>query len=377
LDTRFTSLKIIYKKAKEKMNLFKKYYSLVESTALSRYYRSKGLEVPKKLSEYEQLQKYKDNPNIYISFRTIKRIGINPQTVYNTPNGVYSYPLSLIWKNFDHLDKRIKVPFAGQHSYIYVFKPKNISKGLFLSKYTEDDLKIDIQKIRNSKKFDNNKIDFLINISNEHAFVKTPGGKIWFITYGLNFKGDVYDDAFKTKQINLGINVNLWNRLLHKILGYDYIVDDNDQGIIFTSEPTQAVFFSSSLIDVIDIINNKAGRGFIVNTMAKVSSDAVYDYMHEIDDDWCLWSSGDWYEGTWLNGEWTKGTWHKGDWKKGHWYDGDWLDGTWHYGTWYRGTWHNGIWLGGTWHDGTWLGGYDKHGNFHPKSDSPDKWDIE
>jgi hypothetical protein len=355
------------------MSLFKKYYQLAESTALTRYYRSKGLQPPQKLSEYEELEKYKDDPNIYISFRDTKRIGINPKTVHNTPNGVYSYPLNLIWKTFNHLDKRIEVPYAGQRLYIYVFKPKNISKGLFLSKYTDSDLKIDIQKIRNSKKFDNNKIDFLINISDERAFVKTPGGKIWFITYGLNFKGDVYDNIFKTNKSTAEINVNLWNRLLHKTLGYDYIVDDNGQGIIYNLEPTQAVFFSSSLIDVVDIINSKINKGF-VSKMAKVSDDANYDYMDEFDVDWCLWSSGDWYEGTWINGEWNEGTWHKGDWRKGHWYGGDWLDGTFHSGTWDDGTWHDGNWINGIWRGGIWLGGYDKFGNFHPKGDSPNKW---
>ena len=107
------------------MNLFQKYFILAESTAESRYYHSKGLETSKKRSPYEQLEKYKDDPNVYISFRDIKRIGINPQPRYNTPNGIFSYPLSLIWKDFDHLKKQIYVPFAGEHPYIYVFKARN------------------------------------------------------------------------------------------------------------------------------------------------------------------------------------------------------------------------------------------------------------
>ena len=122
------------------MNLFQKYFILAESTAESRYYHSKGLEPPEKLSEYEILEKYKDDSNIHISFRDLKKIGINPKSFHKTPNGIYSYPLSLIWKNFNHLDKRLEIPFAGPKPYMYIFKPKNINKGLFLKEYDENNL---------------------------------------------------------------------------------------------------------------------------------------------------------------------------------------------------------------------------------------------
>ena len=43
-----------------------------------------------KYSKVEDIEKY------YISFVAIDKIGINPQTTYNTPMGVYTYPLEYV-----------------------------------------------------------------------------------------------------------------------------------------------------------------------------------------------------------------------------------------------------------------------------------------
>jgi hypothetical protein len=382
------------------MNLFKKYFQLAESTALTRYYRSKGLEPPKKLNPYEQLEKYKDDPNIYISFRNIKRIGINPKSYYNTPNGVYSYPLSLIWKDFDHLKKQIYVPFASEHPYIYVFKPRNINKGLFLNKYTENDFKIDIQKLRNSLFVDKSRLDFLLTVVDKFSLVGTPSGRIWFITYGLTLKKSTKEIIQYPDILEYEVNsnyINLWNKLLYKVLGYDYVIDDG-QGIIHESEPTQAVFFSSSVINTVNIID---GEGSWI-LKAKISDDANYDVGEgENSGTYVYWHDGTWYRGTWYDGTWSEGTWMYGTWENGVWQTGIWKDGkfksglwlgghwkkgtwsgtewhggTWHDGTWESGIWYNGTWKGGDWLGGEWKGGYDKNADFHVWGDSPDKWDI-
>jgi hypothetical protein len=336
------------------MNLFKKYYQLVESTAEIRYYHSKGLEPPKRLSNYEQLEKYKDDPDIYVSFRDIKKIGINPQSRYNTPMGIYSYPLSLIWKDFDHLNKKIEVPHAMSENFIFIFEPRNKSKGLFLTKYNENDFKIDVEKLKKSQLIDNERLESLLLLADKLAKVKTWGGKIWFITHSLVLKNKsiekiISDQKSGDFQTESQSNIILWNKLLYKTLGYDYIIDDAGEEIIHHNEPTQAVFFSSSIINVIDIIENQ--YSFIYK--AHTSSDSKYEYL---DVNHALWQSGHWYDGVWKGGEW--------------------IDGVWHKGTWEDGTWYNGTWLSGIWIKGEWRGGYDKYGESHPKGDSPNKWDI-
>ena len=42
---------------------------------------------------YDVLRPLKDDPDIFISFRTMERIGINPKSEYDTPIGVYSVPI--------------------------------------------------------------------------------------------------------------------------------------------------------------------------------------------------------------------------------------------------------------------------------------------
>ena len=53
-----------------------------------------------KLSAYDYLEQYKDDPDVYISFTDISKIGINPRSDFNTPNGIYTYPLREMWKDF-------------------------------------------------------------------------------------------------------------------------------------------------------------------------------------------------------------------------------------------------------------------------------------
>jgi hypothetical protein len=103
---------------------------------------------------------------------------------------------------------------------------------------------------------------------------------------------------------------------------------------------------------------------------AKTSANFELDFQQQR----ISWIYGTWHDGTWEDGVWRDGTWEKGTWKNGTWVKGIWKDGVFEKGTWHGGTWEGGIWKNGTWKGGTWLGGYDKHGNFHPKGDSPDSW---
>jgi hypothetical protein len=413
------------------MSLFKKYYKIIiESTTEDRYRKRKGLEILNELSPYEQLEKYKDDPNIYISFTNIKKLGINPKTYFNTPIGIYSYPLHLIWKDFKHLDKKIWVPWALHMPYIHVFKPKDGTNGLFIDKYDENDLKKDIQKIRDSNIFDQDKIDFILN-QTDQLIIKTPPDILWFITRALTIKKNL-DEIEKIHKgiFNTFASPVRWNKIFKDILGYNYVTDSGE-GIIHENEPIQAVFFSVSSIKIIDVIFNRPSintinKHFIYNKKNKISKNAKFKISVEGDDlsdklsgelpdefisdqFYCEWYDGDWYDGTWENGRWWNGRWWngtwlgglflKGIWKDGLWKGGEfgirnikinkdaiWEKGTWEYGNWYNsvwkdgtwenGTWWGGIWKNGVWKDGTWRGGYDKYGDYHSEGDSPDKWNI-
>lgn len=90
-----------------------------------------------KISAYEALKKYKDDPDIYISFTKNlaseenqfgPKIGLNPSSKYNTPLAVYCYPLQVIWKQYN-IDKHktlTKLPFASELPNIFVLRAKGV-----------------------------------------------------------------------------------------------------------------------------------------------------------------------------------------------------------------------------------------------------------
>ena len=102
-----------------------------------------------KLSAYEQLLKYKDNPNVYISMTGLPKLGINPLSKYNTPLGIYCYPLQYVWDIYD-IDKNkslIKLPFVSKAKYIQVFEWNGKGKFIDVHDYTEQDLSNDMKII--------------------------------------------------------------------------------------------------------------------------------------------------------------------------------------------------------------------------------------
>jgi len=389
------------------MNLFKKYYKIIiESTAEDRYRKRKGLSPLKTVSTYELLEKYKDDENVYISFRNSQRININPLTKHkNTPSGIYANPLKIVWNSdfFDHKNKNFYFPFAGDRNYIYVIKPKNINNVLNLQKYDLNNFKKDIEKLKNSKIFDVKKIDFLVkNAKNKSTvntmfnlknnIINTYGAYIWYTMFFLLKKEKTFlnkvKDFFSDSEKEELTKHNLWNKVLNNVLGYDYVLDEGD-GIIHYVEKAQAVFLKNSSFNVLDIIDNKKNYG-------KVNVNNIWNRGTYIDENWenglwkdgiwkgktwiygiwvkGIWKSGTWKDGLWKDGTledgffnggiWKKGTWKKGTWSNATWKDGTWEDGVWENGTWEKGIWEKGIWEGGTWQGGTWKTGTWKNGTW-------------
>ena len=101
-----------------------------------------------KISAYDALEKYKDDEDIYISFTGVDKIGINPHSPYNTPISIYSYPLKEIFKEFNHKQRHVEVPFAGKAPYIWVIRQtkEKFVKDLY-TEYTSADFDRDMAKL--------------------------------------------------------------------------------------------------------------------------------------------------------------------------------------------------------------------------------------
>jgi hypothetical protein len=145
---------------------------IIKKKGLYFYEARKNPEMNPKISAYEALKKYKDDPDIYVSFTDLNKIGIKPLSGFNTPNGIYTYPLKEIWKEY-RIDQKKSVgkvvPFAGDREYIQVIRLKN-KKGFvedMYRDYTSKDYDRDIKKLESIFEKDIKKPEeFILNIEN-------------------------------------------------------------------------------------------------------------------------------------------------------------------------------------------------------------------
>jgi len=298
---------------------------------------------------WDSLMKYKyvkgnyDIYDIYISFTSINKLGINPHSEYNTPLGIYSYPLDMFINKLEHSEfepmSRV-FPFAGNAKNVQIFTPKNTNKVIFdLYEYNSKNFDNDIKKLKNAG-YDEGQINNL-SLHTHNIKVRNPGGIMWYITMMLAKK-----------------NPAKWNYILSKVLGYDGIVDRTGQGIIHPSEPVQAVFFNKKGIKHIEEIENKMkSKNIDKRIMSDLTKQGIFNIKKFKESDLSHWFI------VGVNGNikvkdvmieikntqlfWEKGTWYDGIWESGLWENGIWEDGTW-----YSGIWWNGIWKDGNWNDG-------------------------
>jgi hypothetical protein len=186
-----------------------------------------------KISIIEFLKPYKDKPMYFIHFTDMEKLGINPKYGYNTPSGIYAYPLREMW---DKLVKK-RIPYRGDSKNVILFEytGKNY---LDIEKYTKENLKDDISKL---EKYKSNVDDweYFLNKCVFQAKKKTPISQLMNITRNLATGSTLF-----------------WNRMFRE-LGYEAIIDIKGTGTIHRHEPTQAVFFSIKDIKIIDIFHNK------------------------------------------------------------------------------------------------------------------------
>lgn len=183
--------------------------------------------------------------NLFVSFTTVDKLGINPQSHYDTPLGIYSYPAEFIVDNIGDYTSMKEVPFAGDAPYANIFKANGniIDVG---EMYPEDARKyykkiVDLWAKESGKPWKTavDEVEQIINAAEVHAkFKDYPGGQFWYVT--MRASEQLFGPKWKVK------TPVAWNKLF-RLLGIDGCLD-RDVGIIHTSEPTQCVFFSIKAI---------------------------------------------------------------------------------------------------------------------------------
>ena len=219
-----------------------------------------------KASPYERVvQRAESAPNnTFVSMTAIDKLGINPESKYNTPIGIYSYPAEFVTKV---AAKSLRdLPFAGSAPFANIFNARG--NVVDVSAMTENEYQqwankaSDIfanlyKKKMTSKHQDANRAwkvgADIANETIEHAPMMakfgSPGGKFWYVVMNLSRR------LIGEQLVNSSNEPMVWNSLF-RMLGIDGCVD-HGRGIIHTSERNQAVFFHIGAITNVERVHNK------------------------------------------------------------------------------------------------------------------------
>lgn len=213
---------------------------------------------PKK-SVLKQLREiYVEYPNAYITFTSIAKVGINPQSKWQTPLGIYGYPLGYVIK------KNLKVPYAGTSPYITIFDYNGnylVIAGSVLNFGERGNMEDVYEKTQKDVR------GAYLKIQKGIKEVLGLGGEISLSSDNLSMKGIwkvMYDsiskylgDGEEYRSFNDNEKYKMLTRKILIAAGYDGVLD-HGLGVIHKNEPTQGVFFFRSKLSIIRMIDNRA-----------------------------------------------------------------------------------------------------------------------
>lgn len=220
------------------------------------------------VSILEEYSKRSDSDNYFVTFTEIEKVGVNPKSTFNTPLGIYSYPISYAYKL---ISQGREIPYAGDRPFASILEAKKSANPLVADKYTSADFSKDLKKIEsiyNRVKTKNKNFYKFLKSAKELSY--RPDKEVfvlWNLTRLLSRL------ASKKKG---GDNVVLWNKILRE-LGYDYVVDYRGLGLIHTNEPIQCVFLSKNSFNTSRTVLNK-NYGELPSNKEPFSSSWVHKY---------------------------------------------------------------------------------------------------
>lgn len=180
--------------------------------------------------------------NLFVSFTKVEKLGVNPQSKFSTPIGIYAYPVDYVMAKTKKNKTMDELPFAGDSPYANIFRVNPDANIIVLQQVTNATLDLYIDRIKKELLpelgIKDNWLEFGRILRSVKSMSISPGQVLWSITGRL---GD-------SKSVSGPVG---WNSVCLD-LGIDGFIDLGD-GIIHPGEPTQAVFFKSTE-DVIQML---------------------------------------------------------------------------------------------------------------------------
>jgi hypothetical protein len=202
-----------------------------------------------KQSTVDSLLKYANNPKTAVSFSPIQKIGINPQSDWDTPNGVYAYQINQYKSALQGKDNIEGVfPFGSERPYVFVLDSRASNPLDFDKNIPDADFDKYIQFIKNHFKVDDEAIGTFLTPRMKSRF-PTNSQQLYYIVRRL-----LLNEGGGT--VTTGMT-NKFNKIL-RTFGFDAVVD-NGHGVLHSGmEPIQVVYLTPSAYAIKDVFQNDA-----------------------------------------------------------------------------------------------------------------------
>lgn len=200
------------------------------------------------------------NPNAYVRFSGLPKLGANPTSKFDTPLGICAYPIGYV------IDKELNVPYAGDYRYVIVFNVKDAANLWNLGS------EVDFM------------VDGIIEALSDVTGKEVKSGKFKDVRELWNYVRAQVKKSFWTGSISPfeylekhpGI-VGTRMRAVLTRMGLDGVIDPG-LGIVHHKEPTQGVFFNVGVLKLLDIIDTKSYR------MAKSPEELIDWYIDSLEE---------------------------------------------------------------------------------------------
>jgi hypothetical protein len=205
----------------------------------------KDQEFREPLTALKHIQETHPNPeNLVVTFTMIDKVGINPKSEYDTPLGIYFYPIDYV------IEKRMNVPFAKEQPYLNVCEFTRPEKILHMTSDVNNQKGLDLLNV-----FAKEEVDLAIERLENNYELRSNYSKLWLVTREIAKKRAIFTsdslDVYYGGEEKTNEAV-LWNANLRKC-GIDGFVDHNTK-TIHENEPTQGVVFTGTALRRILVI---------------------------------------------------------------------------------------------------------------------------
>lgn len=144
---------------------------------LEAYADKESGEVYRWFDRVKLFERFIGDSSVFVHFSNINKLGINPRSSFDTPFGIYGYPIGYVVERFNKQVGKVDVPFAGERSFAHIFRVRDVDKCWTIGRLVPGSIADIRSKLRDCR-------DYLLKLS-EAA---------WFANLQLDDRQDEFED---------------------------------------------------------------------------------------------------------------------------------------------------------------------------------------